>query len=99
MVGVAPDATLISIRQSSVAFGPARPNPRDLEQRRKAGDIMTLAKAIRHAADLGVQVINVSLASCINAATPVNQDRAGRGGALCRGGEGRGDRRRRRQQG
>src|SRR5262249_47779941 len=77
VVGVAPDATLISIRQSSVTFGPARPNPQNLELRRKAGDIMTLAKAIRHAADLGVKVINVSLASCINAATPVNQDPLG----------------------
>jgi membrane-anchored mycosin MYCP len=77
IVGVAPDAVLISIRQSSVAFGPAHPNPEDIEQRRKAGDIMTLARAIRHAADMGVKVINVSLASCINAATPVNQDALG----------------------
>jgi membrane-anchored mycosin MYCP len=77
IVGVAPDATLISIRQSSVAFGPARPDPRDVEQRRKAGDVMTLARAIRHAADLGAKVINVSVASCINAATPVDQDPLG----------------------
>jgi membrane-anchored mycosin MYCP len=77
IVGVAPDATLISIRQSSVAFGPARPDPADMGQRRKAGDIMTLARAVRHAADLGVKVINVSLASCVNAATPVNQDALG----------------------
>jgi membrane-anchored mycosin MYCP len=77
IVGVAPDATMVSIRQSSVAFGPARPDPADIGQRRKAGDVMTLARAIRHAADLGVKVINVSLASCINAATPVNQDALG----------------------
>ena len=78
VVGVAPDATLISIRQSSTAFGPARPDPNDPDQlRRKAGDILTLARAIRHAADLGVKVINVSVASCINAATPVNQDPLG----------------------
>jgi membrane-anchored mycosin MYCP len=78
VVGVAPDATLISIRQSSTAFGPARPDPNDPDQlRRKAGDILTLARAIRHAADLGVKVINVSVASCINAATPVNQDALG----------------------
>jgi membrane-anchored mycosin MYCP len=78
VVGVAPDATLISIRQSSTAFGPARPNPNDPDQlQRKAGDILTLAKAIRHAADLGVKVINVSVASCINAAKPVNQDALG----------------------
>jgi membrane-anchored mycosin MYCP len=77
IVGVAPDAALISIRQSSVAFSPARPDPADMQLRRKAGDVMTLARAIRHAADLGVKVINVSLASCINAATPVNQDPLG----------------------
>ena len=78
VVGVAPDATLISIRQSSTAFGPARPDPNDPDQlRRKAGDVLTLARAIRHAADLGVKVINISVASCINAATPVNQDPLG----------------------
>jgi membrane-anchored mycosin MYCP len=78
VVGVAPDVSLISIRQSSTAFTPARPAPGDIEGQRKAGDIATLAKAIRHAADLpGVQVINVSLASCINAAAPVNQDALG----------------------
>ncbi|WP_094287327.1 S8 family serine peptidase [Mycobacterium lehmannii] len=78
VVGVAPDAALISIRQSSTAFTLARPSAGDVEGQRKAGDIVTLAKAIRHAADLpGVQVINVSLASCINAAAPVNQDPLG----------------------
>ncbi|MBY0290950.1 MAG: S8 family serine peptidase [Mycobacteriaceae bacterium] len=78
VVGVAPDVSLISIRQSSTAFTPARPSPGDLQGQRKVGDIVTLAKAIRHAADLpGVRVINVSLASCINAAAPVNQDPLG----------------------
>ncbi|MDA2893397.1 type VII secretion-associated serine protease mycosin [Mycolicibacterium sp. BiH015] len=78
VIGVAPDVTLISIRQSSTAFSPARPDPNDPDQaKRKAGDIMTLAKAIRHAADLGVRVINISAASCINAAAPVNQDALG----------------------
>ncbi|MDT5117531.1 MAG: rane-anchored mycosin [Mycobacterium sp.] len=77
IVGVAPDATLISIRQSSVAFGPAHPTGQDMQQHRKAGDIMSLARAIRHAADLGAKVINVSVASCINANTPVDQDALG----------------------
>ena len=78
IVGVAPDAALISIRQSSVAFSPGPSHAgggQDLH--RKAGDVMTLARAIRHAADLGAKVINVSLASCINAAAPVNQDPLG----------------------
>jgi membrane-anchored mycosin MYCP len=77
IVGVAPDATLISIRQSSVAFSPAHPTPEEADQHRKAGDILSLAKAIRTAADLGAKVINVSLASCTNAAAPVNQDPLG----------------------
>ena len=77
VVGVAPDAALISIRQSSVAFSPAHPTPQEAELHRKAGDVLSLAKAIRHAADLGAKVINVSLASCINAAAPVNQDALG----------------------
>ena len=78
VVGVAPDAALISIRQTSPQFSPANPTPQEAEEHRKAGDIVTLARAIRHAADLpGVRVINVSLASCINAAAPVNQDPLG----------------------
>lgn len=77
VVGVAPDASLISIRQSSQTFGPARPTPDDIQAHRKAGDIITLARAIRHAADLGVKVMNISVASCINAAAPVNQDALG----------------------
>jgi membrane-anchored mycosin MYCP len=77
VVGVAPDATLISIRQSSAAFSPAHPTPEEADQHRKAGDLMSLARAIRTAADLGVKVINVSLASCTNAAAPVNQDPLG----------------------
>jgi membrane-anchored mycosin MYCP len=77
VVGVAPDATLISIRQSSAAFSPAHPTPEEAEQHRKAGDLLSLARAIRTAADLGAKVINVSLASCTNAAAPVNQDPLG----------------------
>jgi membrane-anchored mycosin MYCP len=77
IVGVAPDATIISVRQSSTAFSPAHPDPADLAAHRKAGDIATLARAIRHIADLGVKVINVSLASCINTATPVDSDALG----------------------
>ena len=77
MVGVAPDATIISVRQSSIAFGPARPDPADAAAHRKAGTILTLARAIRHLADLGVKVINISEATCINAAAPVDEDALG----------------------
>jgi membrane-anchored mycosin MYCP len=77
IAGIAPDARLISIRQSSVAFSPAHPTPQEQDQHRKAGDVLSLAKAIRTAADQGATVINVSLASCTNAAAPVNQDALG----------------------
>jgi membrane-anchored mycosin MYCP len=74
IVGVAPDAALISVRQSSSAFGPARPQPGDNEEmRRKAGDIATLARAIVHLANLGVKVMNISVTACINAAQPIDQ--------------------------
>ncbi|RDH80264.1 type VII secretion-associated serine protease mycosin [Mycolicibacterium moriokaense] len=74
VVGVAPDAALISVRQSSSAFGPARPQPGDNEEiRRKAGDIATLARAVVHLANLGVRVMNISVTACINAAQPIDQ--------------------------
>ena len=60
-----------------MAFSPAHPTPEEADQHRKAGDVVSLARAIRAAADLGAKVINVSLASCINAAAPVNQDPLG----------------------
>ena len=74
VVGVAPDAALISVRQSSSAFGPARPQPGDNDEiRRKAGDIATLARAVVHLANLGVTVMNISVTACINAAQPIDQ--------------------------
>lgn len=74
VVGVAPDAALISVRQSSSAFGPARPQPGDNDEiRRKAGDIATLARAVVHLANLGVRVMNISVTACINAAQPIDQ--------------------------
>ncbi len=64
VVGVAPEATLISIRQSSRAFGGAHETP---------GTVATLARAIVHAADLGAQVINVSVTACMPAVEPLDQ--------------------------
>jgi membrane-anchored mycosin MYCP len=74
VVGVAPDVTLISVRQSSAAFGPAKPAAGDEgELRQKAGDIATLARAVVHLANLGVRVMNISVTACINAAAPIDQ--------------------------
>ncbi|WP_062897425.1 type VII secretion system ESX-4 serine protease mycosin MycP4, partial [Mycobacterium avium] len=57
--GIAPEATLISIRQSSAKFGPAGNRSGG-----GVGDVDTLAKAVRTAADLGASVINISSVAC-----------------------------------
>ncbi|QLL08397.1 type VII secretion-associated serine protease mycosin [Mycobacterium vicinigordonae] len=56
--GVAPDVTLISIRQSSAKYGRAGAGG-------GVGDVQTLAKAVRTAADLGATVINISTVACV----------------------------------
>ncbi len=73
--GVAPDVELISIRQSSKAFSPkdAFSGDQDPATRKKAGDIQTMARAVRHAADMGAQVINISAVSCMNALNVIDQ--------------------------
>lgn len=64
-VGVAPDAEILSIRQSSRAFGPENHEDRDVA----ASTVGTLAAAIRRAADEGATVINLSVTSCLPAAS------------------------------
>ncbi|CAN5784187.1 type VII secretion system ESX-4 serine protease mycosin MycP4 [soil metagenome] len=57
--GVAPAVTLLSIRQSSTKFGPA-----DEPSSAGFGDVLTMAMAVRTAADLGATVINISSIAC-----------------------------------
>ncbi|QGU02836.1 Minor extracellular protease Epr precursor [Corynebacterium kalinowskii] len=59
LIGVAPDAEIIAIRQSSSVLR-SRGNSSET-----AGTIGSLAEAISLAVDRGADVINVSLASCI----------------------------------
>lgn len=59
LIGIAPDAEIIAIRQSSSVL-----RSRDQTQE-TAGTIATLADAIDRALDVGVDIINVSLASCV----------------------------------
>lgn len=61
--GIAPGATLISIRQSSSKFAPASGRTGA-----GVGDVATLAAAVRTAADLGATVINISSVACTPAA-------------------------------
>ncbi|ORA21995.1 type VII secretion-associated serine protease mycosin [Mycobacterium aquaticum] len=66
--GIAPEATILSIRQSSTKFAVEGQAP-------GVGDVDTLARAVRTAADLGATVINISSVACV-AATDRLDDRA-----------------------
>jgi membrane-anchored mycosin MYCP len=70
--GVAPDAKILSIRQSSANYqGTPKATSDDPEpDARPAGTLTTLAMAIRRAADAGAKVINMSVDSC-RAAGPI----------------------------
>ena len=57
--GIAPAATVLAIRQSTVKFGPAA-DPAEIG----FGDVDTMARAVRTAADLGATVINISSVAC-----------------------------------
>ncbi|MEZ0339139.1 type VII secretion-associated serine protease mycosin [Mycobacterium sp. pV006] len=65
-VGVAPDARVLSLRQTSDSFQPVgtRTDPNDPNSTRTAGSLRSLARSIVHAANLGAQVINISEAAC-----------------------------------
>lgn len=77
--GVAPDVSIISIRQSSKAFSPkdAFGDNQDPSTRRKAGDVRTMARAIVHAANLGATVINISEVSCMTSTDILDQQDLG----------------------
>lgn len=66
--GVAPDAAILAIRQSSNKFAPDGGAT-------GVGDVNTLAMAVRTAADLGATVINISSPACV-AADAAPDDRA-----------------------
>ncbi|MBM7366791.1 type VII secretion-associated serine protease mycosin [Gordonia hydrophobica] len=63
-VGVAPDATIISIRQSSGAFSAKRPDRGAAVVGAGYGPIETLAAAVDRAVELGAQVVNISEVAC-----------------------------------
>jgi membrane-anchored mycosin MYCP len=74
-VGVAPDARILSLRQTSEAFQPvgARQDPNDPNTTQTAGSLRSLARAVVHAANLGAQVINISEAACYKVTRPINE--------------------------
>ncbi|HUO40472.1 MAG TPA: S8 family serine peptidase, partial [Mycobacterium sp.] len=78
LIGVAPDAVIVSIRQSSHTFGPVDPGlEADPEAAQRAGDINSLARAVVHAANMGAKVINISVVACLPAAAPADQTALG----------------------
>ncbi|MEO3759853.1 type VII secretion-associated serine protease mycosin [Mycobacterium sp. B14F4] len=74
-VGVAPNARILSLRQTSEAFQPvgARQDPNDPNTTQTAGSLRSLARAVVHAANLGAAVINISEAACYKVTRPINE--------------------------
>ncbi|QFZ24872.1 type VII secretion-associated serine protease mycosin [Saccharothrix syringae] len=73
-VGAAPDAQVISIRQTSNRYAfEDKANPAN--SRPSAGRVGTLAQAIVAAVRQGAQVINISLTSCARPQEPSTQER------------------------
>ena len=78
-VGVAPDARLISLRQSSGAYDPVDNNAdaNDAKNSPAAATIRSLARAVVRAANLGANVINISEAACFKASSPLDESTLG----------------------
>lgn len=76
-VGVAPDARLLSLRQTSAAFEPVTQLGGQQTDAPAAGSIRSLARAVVHAANLGAGVINISEAACFKVSRPVDESTLG----------------------
>ncbi len=78
-IGVAPDARILSLRQTSDAFQPvgARTDPNNPNTTQTAGSLRSLARAIVHAANVGAQVINISEAACYKITRPIDESGVG----------------------
>jgi membrane-anchored mycosin MYCP len=78
-IGVAPEARILSLRQTSEAFQPvgSRADPNDPNTTQTAGSLRSLARAVVHAANIGAQVINISEAACYKVTRPINESGLG----------------------
>jgi len=74
--GVAPNARIISIRQTSARYAPRNVGA-DPALTRAALDVETLARAVVRAADMGARVINISAVTCIPASKNIDQSELG----------------------
>ncbi len=75
LVGVAPDAKIYSLRQSSTAYTmqlPSGTNADDPKFSQSAVDLRALARAIVRAASAGANVINISVTACLAPGTGVD---------------------------
>ncbi len=74
-IGVAPDARILSLRQTSDSFSPVGANndPNDPNSTQTAGSLRSLARAIVHAANMGAQIINISEAACYKVTRRINE--------------------------
>ena len=70
--GLAPEANIIAIRQSSNVFRPS-----DSSAQSGVGDVDTLAMAVRTAADAGASVINISSVACATAEEGIDDQSLG----------------------
>ncbi|WP_235870497.1 type VII secretion-associated serine protease mycosin [Rhodococcus xishaensis] len=77
--GGAPDAQIISIRQSSANFSEARrqDDPNDVQNSTGYGNTQTMAMAIRRAAEMDAKVINISEVACRSAADGIDDGSLG----------------------
>ncbi|SIJ22076.1 peptidase S8 and S53, subtilisin, kexin, sedolisin [Mycobacteroides abscessus subsp. abscessus] len=72
--GVAPESRIVSFRQMSAQWSPKMPPGGDQQAAKSAGDVQTLARTIRTAADFpGIRVMNISVIDCIPANKQVDQ--------------------------
>jgi membrane-anchored mycosin MYCP len=70
--GIAPDATIMSVRQSSqVVMVKVRVERNQQETSLVSGDTTTMARAIVHAVKLHATVINISEAACVSVASTI----------------------------
>lgn len=82
-LGVAPDAEIYSIRQTSSHYRTPAPE-NEAAEGVGSGTLASLAAAIEDAVNAGAQVINVSVVSCVPAEAAARVDRAGVDAALRR---------------
>jgi len=71
-VGIAPDASIVSIRQTSDVYEVDSSKTGNAREAQAASNVTTLARAIAHAALMNATVINISATACVATNKPVD---------------------------